>query len=149
MVYPTREVSLSFSANRNVQRANILSLHSSQNIQRNDRVWHLGWQFLTNHCILPRQTSKWELCSRKRSATLGTRGRFSRVRRKFSVLPKADKSSAVGRSHERRSSEKNLWHYKDLTETRNRARKLCGTQGKEVAKCLKIHHSFLAKCPSS
>ena len=36
------------------------------------------------------------------STILGTRG-FSRVRREFSVL-------AEGRSYERRSSEKNLWH---------------------------------------
>ena len=39
--------------------------------------------------------------------TLGTRG-FSRVRREFSVLG----------------------HYKDLTETGNRARKVSGTQGR-------------------
>ena len=32
---------------------------------------------------------------------------------------------AVGRSHERRSAG----HYKDLTETGNRARKASGTQG--------------------
>ena len=36
------------------------------------------------------------------SITLGTRG-FSHVRWEFSVL-------AEGRSHERRSREKNLWH---------------------------------------
>ena len=53
--------------------------------------------------------------------TLGTRG-FSRVWREFSVL-------AVGRSHERRSREKNAGHYEDLTETGNRARKASGTQG--------------------
>ena len=29
---------------------------------------------------------------------------------KFRCRPKADTSSAVGRSHERRSREKNLWH---------------------------------------
>ena len=46
--------------------------------------------------------------------TLGTRG-FSR---EFSVL-------AEGRSHERRSAG----HYKDLTETGNRSRKVSGTQG--------------------
>ena len=39
--------------------------------------------------------------------TLGIRG-FSRVRWEFSVL--ANTSSAVGRSHERRSRERNLWH---------------------------------------
>ena len=49
--------------------------------------------------------------------TLGTRG-FSCVWREFLVL-------AVGRSHERRSAG----HYKDLTETGNRARKASGTQG--------------------
>ena len=50
-------------------------------------------------------------------STLGTRG-FSRVRREFSVL-------AEGRSHEWRSREKNFraGHYKDLTETGNRAQK--------------------------
>ena len=40
----------------------------------------------------------------------------------FRCWPKADTSSAVGRSHERR-------HYKDLTETGNRTRKVSGTQG--------------------
>ena len=39
--------------------------------------------------------------------TLGIRG-FSRVRWEFSVL--ANTSSAVSRSHERRSRERNLWH---------------------------------------
>ena len=53
----------------------------------------------------------------------------------FRCWPKANTSSAVGRSHERRSREKNLWplragHYKDLTETGNRARKVSGTQGR-------------------
>ena len=43
----------------------------------------------------------------------------------FGCWPKADTSSAVGRSHERRSAG----HYKDLTETGNRARKVSGTQG--------------------
>ena len=47
--------------------------------------------------------------------TLGTRG-FPRVRREF---------SAIGESHKRRSAG----HYKDLTETRNGARKVSGTQG--------------------
>ena len=59
--------------------------------------------------------------------TLGTRG-FSRVRREFSVL-------AEGRSHERRSRDKKHFcfqpafragHYKDLTETGNRAREVSG-----------------------
>ena len=44
----------------------------------------------------------------------------------FRCWPKADISSAVGRSHERQSREKN---YKDLTETGNRARKVSATQG--------------------
>ena len=44
----------------------------------------------------------------------------------FRCWPKADTSSAVGRSHERRS------HYKDLTETGNRTRKVSGTQGTKV-----------------
>ena len=42
----------------------------------------------------------------------------------FRCWPKADTSSAVGRSHEFRAG-----HYKDLTETGNRARKVSGTQG--------------------
>ena len=41
----------------------------------------------------------------------------------FRCWPKADTSSAVGRSHERAG------YYKDLTETGNRARKVSGTQG--------------------
>ena len=47
--------------------------------------------------------------------TLGTRG-FPCMRREF---------SAIGGSHKRRSAG----HYKDLTETGNRARKASGTQG--------------------
>ena len=62
------------------------------------------------------------------SRTLGTRD-FSRLRREFSVL-------AEGRSHERRSREKNsafrAGHYKDLIETVNLARKVSGTQGTEA-----------------
>jgi len=54
---------------------------------------------------------------RQPTTTLGTRG-FSRVRREFSVL-------AEGRSHERRSAG----HYKDVTETGNREKKVSGTQG--------------------
>ena len=49
--------------------------------------------------------------------TLGTRG-FSRVRREFSVL--AEGWHILGRRPKR--------HYKDLTETGNRARKVSGTQ---------------------
>ena len=44
----------------------------------------------------------------------------------FRCWPKADTSSAVDRSHERRSAG----HYKNLTETGNGARKVSGTQGK-------------------
>ena len=50
----------------------------------------------------------------------------------FWCWPKADTSSAVGRSHEQakpRAGEA-AGHYKDLTETGNRARKVSGTQGK-------------------
>ena len=57
----------------------------------------------------------------------------------FRCWPKADTSSAVGRSHERRSCEKTFrfsagkafhaGHYEDLTETGNRARTVSGTQG--------------------
>ena len=54
----------------------------------------------------------------------------------FRCRPKADRASAIGRSHERRSREKKkkkafrAGHYKDLTETGNRARKVSGTQGR-------------------
>ena len=46
----------------------------------------------------------------------------------FRCWPKADTSLAVGRSHERRSRRKTLraGHYKDLTETGNRPRKVSG-----------------------
>ena len=43
----------------------------------------------------------------------------------FRCWPKADTSSAVGRSREKNA----FLHYKDLTETGNRARKVSGTQG--------------------
>ena len=49
--------------------------------------------------------------------TLGTRG-FSRVRREFSVLAKAARKTV------------RAGHYKDLTETGNRVRKVFGTQGR-------------------
>ena len=55
------------------------------------------------------------------SATLGTRG-FSRVRREFSVL--VEGRHIFGRRPKPRGS------LKDFTETRNRARKVSGTQGK-------------------
>ena len=51
--------------------------------------------------------------------TLGTRG-FSRVRREFSVLAKAARKTV------------RAGHYKDLTETENRVRKVSGTQGISV-----------------
>ena len=62
--------------------------------------------------------------------TLGTRG-FSRVRREFSVLAEGDTSSPVGQSHGGEAA-RNIFragHYKDLTETGNRARKAAGIQG--------------------
>ena len=43
----------------------------------------------------------------------------------FRCWPKADTSSALSQSHQRRSAG----HYKDLTEAGNRARKVSGTQG--------------------
>ena len=56
-----------------------------------------------------------------RESTLGTRG-VSRARREFSVLAEG----------ERRSREKKrVRHYKDLSETGNRPRKVSGTQGAE------------------
>ena len=65
-------------------------------------------------------------------ATLGTRG-FPRVRREFSVL--AEGRHIFGRRPKPRAAkprEKQAFragHYKDLTETGNRARKVSGTQG--------------------
>ena len=61
--------------------------------------------------------------------TLGTRG-FSRVQREFSVL--AEGRHIFGRRPNSRAAkprEKRVGHYKDLTETGNRARKVSGTQG--------------------
>ena len=63
-------------------------------------------------------------------ATLGTRG-FSRMQREFSVL--AEGRHIFGRRPNSRAAkprEKRVGHYKDLTETGNRARKVSGTQGK-------------------
>ena len=60
--------------------------------------------------------------------TLGTRG-FSRERREFSVL--AEGRHIFGRRPKPRAAkprEKRAGHYKDLTETGNRARKVSGTQ---------------------
>ena len=53
---------------------------------------------------------------------MGARG-FSRVRREFSVL--AEGGHIFGRRPKPRAAK----HYKDLTETGNRARKVSGTQG--------------------
>ena len=56
----------------------------------------------------------------------------------FGVGRRPTQSSTVSRSHERRSREKKRFcfqpafragHYKDLTETRNRAREVSGTYG--------------------
>ena len=69
---------------------------------------------------------------RLRKGTLGTRG-FSSVRREFSVL--AEGRHIFGRRPKPRAAkprEKPAFragHYKDLTETGNRARKVSGTQG--------------------
>ena len=54
------------------------------------------------------------------------------MRREYSVL-------AEGRSHERRSAG----HYKDLTETGNRARKVSGTQGMAGSVSERIYDAFL------
>ena len=45
----------------------------------------------------------------------------------FRCWLKADTSSAVGRSREKKAFR--AGHYKDLTETGNRARKVSGTEG--------------------
>ena len=72
------------------------------------------------------------LSSFRMANTLGTRG-FSRVRREFSVL--AEGRHFFGRRPKPRAAkplEKTFraGHYKDLTETGNRARKVSGTQGR-------------------
>ena len=63
--------------------------------------------------------------------TLGTRG-FSRVRWEFSVL--AEGGHIFGRRPKPRAAKPReklrAGHYKDLTETGNRARKVSGTQGR-------------------
>ena len=51
----------------------------------------------------------------------------------FRCWPKADTSSALGRSR--------AGHYKDLTETGNRARKVSGTQG-SISKTQFKHRTF-------
>ena len=62
------------------------------------------------------------LSSFRMANPLGTRG-FSRVRREFSVL--AEGRHIFGRRPKLPAAS----HYKDLTETGNRARKVSGTQG--------------------
>ena len=51
----------------------------------------------------------------------------------FRCWPKADTSSALGRGR--------AGHYKDLTETRNRARKVSSTQG-SISKTQFKHRTF-------
>ena len=62
--------------------------------------------------------------SRHPLPTLGTRG-FSRVRREFSVFGRRPKPRAA----KPREKAFRAGHYKDLTETGNRARNVSGTQG--------------------
>ena len=57
------------------------------------------------------------------STSLGARG-FSRVRRNFRCWPKAEATSGEAGGKTFRAV-----HYKELTETGNRARKVSGTQG--------------------
>ena len=57
------------------------------------------------------------------STSLGARG-FSRVRRNFRCWPKAEATSGEAGGKTFRGV-----HYKELTETGNRARKVCGTHG--------------------
>ena len=64
-----------------------------------------------------------------RESTMGTRG-FSRARQEFSVL--AEGRHMFGRRPKSRAAnwsreKKRVGHYKDLTETGNRARKVSGT----------------------
>ena len=61
--------------------------------------------------------------------TLGTRG-FSSVQREFSVL--AERGHIFGRRPKPREKTSGTVHYKDLTETGNRARKIPGTQGRFI-----------------
>ena len=57
----------------------------------------------------------------------------------FRCWLKADISSAVGRIHARAAKP---GHYKDLTETENRARKVSGTQGRGSVSSLGIFCSL-------
>ena len=67
------------------------------------------------------------LSSFRMANTLGTRG-FSRVRREFSVL--AEGRHIFGRRPKPLEKTFRAGHYKDLTATGNRARKVSGTQGR-------------------
>ena len=69
------------------------------------------------------------------SITLGTRG-FSRVQREFFVW-------AEGRHIFGRRPRPRAGHYKDLTETGNRARKVSGTQGRGASKITLLYISTL------
>ena len=72
-----------------------------------------------------------------RQLTLATRG-FSRVRREFSV-------SAFGRTPKPREKRAfRAGHYKDLTETRNRARKVSGSQGTADFRAFPEERSLIA-----
>ena len=63
---------------------------------------------------------------------------FSRVRREFSV-------SAFGRTPKPREKRAfRAGHYKDLTETRNRARKVSGTQGTADFRAFPEERSLIA-----
>ena len=64
----------------------------------------------------------------------------------FRCWPKADTSSAVGRSREKNFR---AGHYKDLTETGNRARKVSGTQGTTRFICAWTETSFTERSLSS
>ena len=61
--------------------------------------------------------------------TLGTRG-FSRVRREVSVL--AEGRHIFGRRPKPPEKTSGTGHYKDLTETGNRASKISGTRGRFI-----------------
>ena len=87
--------------------------HKSMRMHMDAADWVVSKNAITNYCfrtlffILPWVPEVFLACSGN-----------------FRCWPKADTSSAVGRSR-----EKNAGHYEDLTETGNRARKVSGTQG--------------------
>ena len=84
--------------------------HKSMRMHMDAADWVVSKNAITNYCfrtlffILPWVPEVFLACSGN-----------------FRCWPKADTSSAVGRSR--------AGHYKDLTETGNRARKVSGTQG--------------------